>query len=171
MKKFSRRRLVVSLLGLGAGAGLLSGCSQYLPQGRTPASGLSRATIIAKINETRAANGRPPLRYSAILARAAQTHTDLMAANGELSHTLGGSLRERVTEAGYIGAVGENLAGGQRTLEGAIRGWLESATHRSTLLSPRFTEFGLGVSSGTKGQKTYWAIILGGDFAAWQRQE
>lgn len=158
------RRTALTLIG----AGTLAACSSYVPEGTTRPSGLSRDVIMEKINATRAANGRRPLRYSSILARAAQNHTRLMAAEGELSHTLGGTLRERVTAVGYIGAVGENLAGGQTTLEGAIEGWLNSASHRSTLLSPNFVEFGLSVSQGRGELGTYWAMILGGPFENWR---
>lgn len=147
---------------------LLAACSSYVPEGRTTAQQLSRATILSKINGTRAANGRDPLSYNETLARAATTHARLMASRGQLSHTLGGSLRERVTAAGYRGAVGENLAGGQSTLEGAIAGWLASSGHRSTLLSSRFTEFGLAVATGGGEHSIYWAMILGGGFEAWQ---
>lgn len=156
-----------NVLTLGVGA-LAAGCSTYIPEGNTRPQQLSRATILSKINGARVANGRDPLSYSATLARAAQTHARLMASRGELSHSLGGTLRERVTAAGYTGAVGENLAGGQRTLEGAIKGWLESPGHRSTLLSSRFTEFGLSVASGRGELGVYWAMIMGGGFAAWQ---
>ncbi len=159
----SRRNLLI----LGGGA-LLSGCASYVPDGRTTLPQLSQATIIAKINGVRADNGRKPLAYNAALERAARTHANLMAARGELSHTVGGTLRERVNAAGYFGAVGENLAGGQRTLEGAIKGWMDSAGHRSTLLSARFSEFGLAAASGGGEYGTYWAIILGGTFEAWK---
>ncbi len=160
---FSRRNFI----GLSLGA-LVSGCASYIPDGRTTLPQLSRETIIAKINRVRTDNGRKPLSYNGALARAARIHANLMAARGELSHTVGGTLRERVNAAGYFGAVGENLAGGQRTLEGAIQGWMESAGHRSTLLSPRFTEFGLAAASGGGEYTTYWALIMGGTFEAWK---
>ena len=159
----SRRNFLV----LGAGA-LLGGCASYVPDGRTTLPQLSEAMIVAKINGVRADNGRKPLAYSVALARAARAHANLMAARGELSHTVGGTLRERVNAAGYFGAVGENLAGGQRTLEGAIQGWMESAGHRSTLLSARFTEFGLAAASGGGEYETYWTIIFGGTLEAWR---
>lgn len=161
--EFSRRS-VLTLMGAAA----LSACSSYVPEGTTRPTGLSRAVIMQKINDTRAANGRDALAYSSRLEQAAQTHTRLMASRGELSHTLGGTLRERVTAVGYIGAVGENLAGGQSTLEDAIEGWLNSPSHRSTLLSPKFVEFGLSVSQGSGDLGIYWAMILGGPFENWQ---
>lgn len=157
------RRAFVAMLGASA----LAACSTYVPEGRTGPQNLSRDVILQKINATRAANGRSALTYSSRLAQAAQTHARLMASRGELSHTLGGSLRERVTAVGYTGAVGENLAGGQTTLEGAIQGWLESPSHRNTLLSPNFTEFGLAVSQGNGRLGIYWAMILGGPQSNW----
>ena len=127
---------------------------------------------MAAINGTRKRNGKPPLRYNSHLEAAARLQADLMARKDRLSHDLGVTLRERVTEAGYDGAVGENVAGGQQTLEQAIQGWLASPGHRDTLLSTKFTEFGLAVARVPAGHKsrygTYWAFIAGGPFEAWK---
>lgn len=155
-----------TFLVLGTAAAL-SGCTAAMkPPGSTSPAQLSTATIMEKINGTRAQYGRKPLTYNAELARAARTHADLMASRNTLSHTLGGTLRERVTVAGYRGAVGENLGSGQATLESVIEGWLNSRGHRSTLLSPNFKEFGFAAARSSSG-KTYWAFIAGGEFSAW----
>jgi uncharacterized protein YkwD len=70
-----------------------------------------------------------------------------------------------------MGAVGENIAGGQQTLQQAIEGWLNSPGHRATLLSDKFTEFGLAVAHVPAGREsrygTYWCFIAGGPFSAW----
>jgi uncharacterized protein YkwD len=163
---------------LGAGA-LLSGCSSAItpasaPGPRsTPPAALSQSAILAAINGTRARHGKPPLRYSQKLEAAARSQANLMARKDQLSHNLGVTLRQRVTDAGYTGAVGENVAGGQRTLEQAIQGWLDSPAHRNTLLSTRFVEFGLAVASVPGGKKsrygTYWTFIAGGSFEAWKQ--
>jgi uncharacterized protein YkwD len=169
MSSFSRRGFI--LLGL---AGLLSGCTAIGPApgiATSPAQ-LSTATITAAINGVRGANGHPPLVYNPRLEEAARSQASLMARKDQLSHNLGVTLRQRVAAAGYDGAVGENLAGGQHSLEQAIEGWLDSPKHRETLLSDRFTEFGLAVASVDSGRKSrygvYWAFIAGGDFAAWR---
>ena len=169
MSSFSRRGFLV----LGA-AGLLSACSAVGPapgSATTPAQ-LSTASITAAINDVRRANGRPPLSYNPQLEAAARSQAQLMARRDQLSHDLGVTLRQRVTAAGYEGAVGENLAGGQKTLQQAIAGWLDSSSHRDTLLSTRFTEFGLAAASVGDGRKsgygTYWAMIAGGSFEAWR---
>jgi uncharacterized protein YkwD len=156
---------------------LLAACSSIVPPAPGPNSTagapmqLSQGTILAAINGTRAANGKPPLRYNVSLEAAARSQANLMAAKDTLSHDLGVTLRQRVTNAGYEGAVGENVAGGQATLDQAIAGWLASPAHRETLLSTKFQEFGLAVASVPANRKSryrvYWAFIAGGPFEAW----
>jgi uncharacterized protein YkwD len=155
-------------------AGLLAACSYSGPPAgvTTAPAQLSTATITAAINGVRQANGRKALAYNYRLEEAARSQARIMADRDQLSHNLGTSLRQRVTAAGYDGAVGENVAGGQRTLEQAIQGWLDSSKHRETLLSPRFTEFGLAVAAVAPGKKSrygiYWAFVAGGSFEAWR---
>lgn len=156
---------------------LLAACTSIVPPAPGPNSmasapmQLSQGTILAAINSARAANGKPPLRYNVKLEAAARSQANLMAAKDTLSHDLGVTLRQRVTTAGYEGAVGENVAGGQSTLDQAIAGWLASPAHRDTLLSTKFQEFGLSVATVPVNRKSryrvYWSFIAGGPFEAW----
>lgn len=158
-----------SFLVLGA-ATALSACTTIpmLPAATNNApDSLSRDQIMAAINAVRAANGAPRWSYNGLLEDAARSQARLCAARNTLSHDLGVTLRQRVTAAGYIGAVGENLAGGQKTLEQAITGWMNSTGHRNTLLSHKFVEFGLATATASSG-KRYWAMIAGGSFDAWR---
>ncbi len=158
----SRRAFVLTGSAL-----LLAGCSAAgVPSGATSPTQLTEGAITAAINGTRRANNQAAFTYNQQLATAARTHANLMASRDEISHTLGGTLRERVTTAGYRGAVGENLAAGQKTLEAAIADWLTSPGHRSTLLSGKFTEFGLAAARSRSG-RIYWAMIAGGPFTNW----
>lgn len=160
---------------------LLSACTSVVPPAKPPGSSspssitpiqLTQGSILAAINGTRAAAGKPPLRYNIKLENAARSQSNLMAAKDTLSHDLGVTLRQRVTNAGYEGAVGENVAGGQSTLEQAIEGWLASPAHRDTLLSTKFQEFGLAVATVPANRpskyRTYWSFIAGGPFEAWR---
>lgn len=159
---------------------LLAACSSIAPPAKSPGGGTTATTpvqltqggIIAAINSTRKANGKPPLRYNVKLESAARSQANLMAAKDTLSHDLGVTLRQRVATAGYEGAVGENVAAGQTSLEQAITSWLNSSGHRDTLLSTKFQEFGLAVAtvpSGTSSRyRVYWAFIAGGPFEAWR---
>ncbi|WP_240232305.1 CAP domain-containing protein [Devosia lacusdianchii] len=156
-------------LVIGATAALAA-CSTTIPvlpkaAASTPEN-LTDAEILTAINAVRAANGAPAWAYNPRLEDAARSQARLMAQKNTLSHDLGTTLRERVTAAGYLGAVGENVAKGYTNLQGAIEGWMNSSGHRSTLLSSKFTEFGLAVARGPGG-KLYWAMIAGGSFQAW----
>jgi uncharacterized protein YkwD len=162
---FTRRGFLVA----GAAA-VLSGCSSVGGMagtgGATTPAVLSVVSISSAINRTRKHYGAKALVYNRVLEKAARNHAELMASRHQISHTLGGTLRQRVNAVDYHGAVGENLAVGYDTLEGAIDGWLKSPGHRSTLLNTRFSEFGLAAASD--GKKVYWAFIAGGDIAAWR---
>ncbi|WP_158626033.1 CAP domain-containing protein [Arsenicitalea aurantiaca] len=167
----SLSRRTVLMLG---GAALLAACSPTMPriETRTPPGQLSVATMTQTINAVRRANGAPALAYNAQLASAARFQAERMASRDTLSHDLGTTLRQRVTEAGYLGAVGENVAAGHKTLEHAIEGWLNSPSHRFTLLSPNFVEFGLATANTAEGTRsrygTFWALVMGGSFDAWR---
>jgi len=171
MLSLSRRGFII----LGS-AGAVSACTSTMPMLPAEADGrpesLTPAQITATINAVRKANGQPAWAYNDKLAAAARFQANLMASKDTLSHDLGVTLRQRVTDAGYIGAVGENVAGGQKSLEIAIEGWMNSPGHRSTLLSNKFVEFGLGVARVGGDRKSrygiYWSLIAGGSFDAWR---
>ena len=158
---------------------VLSACASVgpssLPQSRTSPPQLTQATMLAAVNEARRLNGgHGPLTYNVALEAACRTQVRLMVERDQLAHDVGQKLRERVTNAGYQGAVGENLAGGQQTLEGAIEGWLNSAGHRATLLSDKFVEFGIAVARVPSERNSrygiYWCFIAGGPFEAWRTE-
>lgn len=158
---------------LAAAATSLSACATTMPivapTDNSPEA-LTVDRIVAEINGVRAANGHKPWAYNASLAAAARTQARLMAQKDKLSHDLGETLRQRVTAAGYNGAVGENVAGGYKTLPAAIEGWLASPGHRSTLLSDKFVEFGLAFARtpGKSRMGIYWSLVAGGSFDAWR---
>jgi len=153
-----------AFLVAGLSAAGLAGCSSFVPDGATSPAGATRDVVLAKINEVRAANSVKPLHYDTRLEVAARRQAELMAKYDKIAHELGPSLRERVSAAGYHEAVGENLAGGQKTLEAAIEGWLKSPSHRRTMLHPYFTEFGFAVVTRPNSKwKVYWATVYGGE--------
>jgi uncharacterized protein YkwD len=169
----TRRAFVI----VGAGASL-SACASFgglttkVPAGTTRPQQLTTDSILAAVNEARRINGgHKPMTYNVALEAAARSQANLMASKDTLAHDLGVTLRERVSAAGYDGAVGENIAGGQQSLQQAIEGWLNSPGHRATLLSDKFVEFGLAEAHVAAGRKsrygTYWCFIAGGPFSAW----
>ena len=156
---------------------LLGACASVgpsiVPRSSTPPPQLTQASILSAINEARRANGgHKPMSYNVKLEAACKAQVALMVEKDQLAHDLGMKPRARTDQAGYIGAIGENLAGGQQTLEGAIEGWLNSSGHRATLLSDKFVEFGLAVARVPADRKSrygiYWCFLAGGPFEAWQ---
>lgn len=165
MTRYTRRAALVL-----AASSLLSACASTIPPLPAKVSDrpedLTRDQIVATVNAVRRANGAGNWRYNPQLEAAARSQARLMASKDTLSHDLGVTLRQRVSEAGYLLAVGENVAKGYKTLPAAIEGWLASQGHRNTLLSNRFTEFGLAFARTNSG-KLYWALIAGGPYEAW----
>ena len=166
MLNTTRRGFII----LGAAAALAA-CSTTIPALPKSASNspesLSDDEILTAINAVRKANGAPAWSYNSNLENAARAQARLMAQKDTMSHDLGVTLRQRVTTAGYLGAVGENVGKGYANLQGVIGGWMDSSGHRGTLLSSRFTEFGLAAARSSGG-KVYWAMIAGGSFDAWR---
>jgi len=170
-----RRAFIIAGAGASLSACASIGIGTHVPSGTTPPQPLTQASILAAVNEARRINGgHTPMAYNVKLEQAARSQANLMATKDQLAHNLGVTLRERVDAAGYEGAVGENIAGGQQTLQQAIEGWLNSPGHRATLLSDKFVEFGLAVAHVPSGHKsrygTYWCFIAGGPFSAWINQ-
>lgn len=156
----SRRAIILGL----AASSLLASCSSFVPEGATGPTGLTRDVVLKKINAVRAANGVGTLHYDTRLEVACKRQAELMAKKDSIAHELGEPLRQRVYNAGYHEAVAENLAGGQKTLEKAIEGWLNSPSHRRAMLHPYFTEMGYAVISKPDSKwKVFWATIYGGE--------
>lgn len=168
----TRRAFIVLSAGMSLSACASIGITTNVPTGSTTPQQLNQADILAAINEARRINGNhKPLTYNLQLEAAARFQANLMAQKDTLAHNVGYTLRERTDQQGYRGAVGENIAGGQTTLQQAIEGWLNSPGHRATLLSDKFVEFGLAEAHTPPGIKSrygnYWCFIAGGPVAAW----
>jgi uncharacterized protein YkwD len=106
----------------------------------------------------------PSLVWNKQLVAAADAHTRDMIAKNFFAHigSDGGNVGTRSTKAGYAwGAVGENIAAGYASLDGVMRGWLESPGHCANLMNPNFTEVGV-VTRSSKGTKytSYWTMVL-----------
>jgi len=110
-----------------------------------------REEMLAQVNAARKRAGLRPLRLSSDLDRAAQRHAEDMLARGYFSHKSpsGTTVRERSRAAGYVWrAIGENIAYGQTSVDEVVETWMDSPTHRKNILSPNFTELGVGLAMG-----------------------
>lgn len=108
----------------------------------------SARRIFDLTNQDRSARGLQPLRWSAALAAAAQTHAEWMAREGALSHRFPGEpdLATRAAQAGgHFQAIAENVALGPNP-QGIEQVWMHSTPHRTNILDPRMNALGVGVA-------------------------
>jgi uncharacterized protein YkwD len=111
--------------------------------------------VVGIVNEERRKAGLSRLEPQAQLAQAARAHSADMAARNYLSHHSpeGTTVADRVTLAGYeFTVVGENVAWGQENARQVMNDWMTSRGHRANILSPAYTEIGVGVAANKKGR-------------------
>ena len=125
------------------------------------------------LNQQRAANGVGSLVENPALSAASARYSQRMVAQGFFGHESpdGGTLVQRLTDVGYLGAdnawvVGENIGWGQASLATArsmVTAWMNSPGHRENLLSGDYTQVGLGLALGTPTDQT-WGATYTTDF-------
>jgi uncharacterized protein YkwD len=134
-------------LGAPPGAGDLPG--RPAPVATAPAGAVERMAVL--VNRHRSAAGCPPLAWLDGAARAAQAHSDDMAARGYFDHRSpeGVDLGERLSREGVVfRSAGENIAHSPQQPDAVLQGWLNSRGHRQNLEFCAYTHHGLGVSAG-----------------------
>lgn len=115
------------------------------------ASDITRASVIAAMNEYRAQHHLPPLREDRRLDAAANDRMTDMEDIGYWAHESpdGRSPFVWLPVHGYeIHFAGENLACGFETTEMLVEGWMESPGHRANILSPNFEDCGIAIIDG-----------------------
>ena len=106
-----------------------------------------------------------PLRLDPLLSKAAQRYAEQMVSKKFFSHKgLDGSHpKSRIEATGYKGkAWGENIALGQETPKEVVASWIKSPGHCSNMLSPLFSELGVGFASDpARPDRLYWVQTFG----------
>jgi uncharacterized protein YkwD len=119
--------------------------------------------LIALINAERTRRGLSALQVNSVLMQVAEAHSQDMVNRDFFDHINpdGQDPGGRLDEAGYAWWTwGETIGGGYTTPQAVFDGWMNSASHRDILLSPYYTEIGIGyVTGGHYGY--YWTA----DFA------
>ncbi|MGW4440061.1 CAP domain-containing protein [Streptomyces sp. NPDC004596] len=129
------------------------------PQPTATASGVV-ARVLELVNAERGKVGCSALTLNATLTKAAQAHSQDMAAHQNMSHTGsdGSSPGDRITSAGYTwSSYGENVAYGYSTAEQVMAGWMSSPGHRANILNCSFKEIGVGLAQ----PGSYWTQDFG----------
>jgi uncharacterized YkwD family protein/spore coat assembly protein SafA len=115
--------------------------------------------VINLVNQERAKNGLPALKYDWELARVAEHKSQDMRNKGYFSHTSPtyGSPFDMMKSYGITyKAAGENIAYGQTSAQQVMNSWMNSSGHRANILNPNFTHIGVGyVANGH-----YWTQMF-----------
>jgi uncharacterized protein YkwD len=122
-----------------------------------------RLRHVDAVNAARAQAGVQPVRLSAELNAAAETHARDMSVQQRAWH-FGSDLtspRERAFRAGYRGEIsGENLSEGSDSDLVVLRSWRDFADTRAVILDPAARGIGLGWYQEASG-KIWWVQVLG----------
>ncbi len=130
------------------------GVTLVMPVDQGQASGL--------VSDYRKQHGLAAVASDAALRQVAQAQADAMASANLLSHTVAGSLPERLAVVKRSrGASTENVSAGYSDLAAALAGWRRSPPHNANLLYGPMRRIGVAAASapGTR-YKTYWALVM-----------
>jgi uncharacterized protein YkwD len=127
----------------------------------------SERKILEIINQQRAANNLPPLRWSDEVAKVARLHSENMARYKFFSHIgqdgLAVDERADAVGLGKWRAIGENIAynrGFENPVAFTCESWMKSPSHRENLLNSRWKETGIGVAIAPDGTYYYTQVFL-----------
>lgn len=114
--------------------------------------------VIRLVNIERAKNGVAPLKANWQLSRVARLKCEDMRDKNYFSHTSPtyGSPFNMIKNFGFTyRTAGENIAKGQVTAVQVMNSWMNSPGHRQNILSPNYTEIGVGYAKGS-----YWSQMF-----------
>lgn len=118
--------------------------------------------VIRLVNVERSKAGVPPLTTNWELSRVARYKSQDMINKGYFSHqspTYGSPFDMMQNFGLRFSSAGENIAYGQRTPAEVMNSWMNSPGHRGNILSPSFTQIGVGVAKTSSGVY-YWTQMF-----------
>lgn len=118
--------------------------------------------VVRLVNIERAKAGLPALKENWQLSRVARYKSQDMINKNYFSHysPTYGSPFDMIESFGIkFSAAGENIAMGQRTPQEVMNAWMNSPGHRSNILSPSYTEIGVGLAKDKAG-RCYWTQMF-----------
>ena len=118
------------------------------------------AKMVRKVNSYRQHRGLPPLRMSRSLNRSSRKYAGNMMRSGYFGH----SRRIRASRRfKRLGEIIEMHRGHRSDIRGALRSWINSASHNSILLDGNFRYVGAGQVKGRfRGRRTtMWVMHFG----------
>jgi uncharacterized protein YkwD len=122
------------------------------------------------ISSFRLKHGEVRVVRDATLDRIALEQAQAMAAKDNLSHDVLGSFTRRIAPAG-AGRAAENIAFGYDSFEKTLGQWINSSGHRKNLLLQNASRVGIASAKDGSGKRTYWAMVIAGDYEPRPRKD
>ena len=190
MKNITKLALITSIIFVGCGDETVTTSSAPSSENMELAVKTANKTILKVINRARAevrdcndghgmVGPSVALTWNDELYASAYEHSSDLAQSNTFSHMGSGTVsditgsnsgkaskfNDRIKENGYTSysILGENIAGGQESIETALQAWLASPAHCTNIMEEDFTEIGVAVvvnSDSTYG--IYWTQNFGG---------
>lgn len=132
------------------------------------ASSITPDNVIRLINEERTNRGIPKLKIDNELNQSALLKAKDMINRDYFEHYAFGLTPWdfiKLSDYNYLYA-GENLAMDFNTAEGMVKAWMSSPEHRDNILSPDYTESGIGIVKGefTENGKSRDTVMVANTF-------
>lgn len=133
---------------------------------RTPRLDTQEKALCTAINAFRAEHGKPPLKVSVALTRAAEWMSHDMADHDNFDHvdSHGRDFDDRLAAYGYHHPTkAENIAAGESSAAATLAQWKMSPPHRANMLRTKYKVIGVG--RGRNVNSTfgwYWTADFGG---------
>lgn len=127
-----------------------------------PAGPIDPSDVIEAHNAYRRSRGLPELTSDSALTQAAANHCLWIVTNNSVTHEgENGSLPwDRTAAAGWTGgAVGENLAAGQTTVDQVMAGWDASPAHQANLQNASWDSIGVAIATWPAGGYVFCVVF------------
>lgn len=115
--------------------------------------------ILDEVNTYRTEKGLSELQPVAEISVEAESHSNYMKEQGEISHDNFGARYTDLVNSIGAKAVGENVAYGYRTAGSVVNAWLNSDGHRQNI-EGNYTHFGVAVVTDANGKNYYTNIFV-----------
>jgi len=116
--------------------------------------------ILDLLNQHRVSKGLTALKPLDIVSNTADDHTTYMIGAGEISHDNFQNRSQTLMEKANAKKVGENVAYGYSSAQGAINGWLNSEGHKAVIENPKYTHFGISTEKCKNSGRNYFTQIF-----------
>ncbi len=118
--------------------------------------------VIRLVNVERAKAGLQALTQNWQLSRVARYKSQDMIDKGYFAHnspTYGSPFKMMESFGIRYSAAGENIAMGQQSPAQVMNAWMNSPGHRNNIMSPSFTQIGVGLAKNKNG-RMYWTQMF-----------